>query len=271
MGLQEYRQAKRCFGKIKISQNIVKVMAIKMKDYYNKETAELLAHKILVVQNSFNVDGFVQDIVVGIENKEFLERQDVYVDAFEKYLGNNYENNIMIFTKILGEKLKESEGMFKIGYWLWPVGRYIERHGLKNFDLSMDFIYELTQRFTGEFAVRNLVMSNPQKALKTMEKWSKDSSQHVRRCASEGMRISLPWGKKMLEAVGELELFTKILTNLKNDPEKFVQKSVGNNLNDLYKLYPDKANQIISNWQSEPISKETQWIIKHGIRSTKKY
>ena len=34
------------------------------------------------------------------------------------------------------------------------------------------------------------------------------------------------------------------MTNLKDDPQKFVQKSVGNNLNDLYKDAPEKADFI---------------------------
>jgi 3-methyladenine DNA glycosylase AlkC len=60
------------------------------------------------------------------------------------------------------------------------------------------------------------------------------------------------------------------LTNLKNDPSKFVQKSVGNNLNDLYKEFPEKADEIIKEWSEDNPSKETEWIIKHGLRSTRK-
>ena len=65
-------------------------------------------------------------------------------------------------------------------------------------------------------------------------------------------------------------LYKKILTNLKSDPEKFVQKSVGNNLNDLMKENPAKAMEIISEWQKSNPSKETLWIIKHGLRSQRK-
>ena len=80
----------------------------------------------------------------------------------------------------------------------------------------------------------------------------------------------MPWAKKLTIALDEFESFKKILTNLKNDKEKFVQKSVGNNLNDLMKEAPQLANQIIDEWNTDNPSKETLWIIKHGKRSLRK-
>jgi radical SAM superfamily enzyme YgiQ (UPF0313 family) len=44
---------------------------------------------------------------------------------------------------------------------------------------------------------------------------------------------------------------TRILTNLKDDESRFVQKSVGNNLNDPYKEYPHKAQQIVDAWMAD--------------------
>ena len=60
-----------------------------------------------------------------------------------------------------------------------------------------------------------------------------------------------------------------ILTRLKDDPEKFVQKSVGNNLNDLYKEAPQKADFIIAQWEASGQSKAQDWIIRHGKRNQK--
>jgi 3-methyladenine DNA glycosylase AlkC len=71
-------------------------------------------------------------------------------------------------------------------------------------------------------------------------------------------------------AIDEFANYKTILTNLKNDKSKFVQKSVGNNLNDLYKEFPEKANEIIKEWNKDNPTKETMWIINHGLRSNKK-
>ena len=242
-------------------------MAKKFKDYYDMECAELIADKILKVDSSFNKRGFKSYLKKEIPDKEFTDRQDAFADAFEKYLSDDYTENIKLFGSILGEELKTTEGMFIYGWWLWPVGRYVQRNGLKNYNISIDFIYELTKRFTGEFAIRTLLEAYPKRTMRKMIKWSKDKNVHVRRLASEGVRIKLPWAKKLTVALDEFESFKKILTNLKSDKEKFVQKSVGNNLNDLMKESPEKAYEIIEEWEKDDPGKETLWIIKHGKRS----
>jgi 3-methyladenine DNA glycosylase AlkC len=245
-------------------------MAKKFKDYYDLECAELIADKILKVDNKFSKRGFVSLLKKELPDKEFTARQDAFADALGKYLSDNYSENIFLFEKILGDELETTEGMFIYGWWLWPIGRYVQRNGLNDYKASMNFIYELTKRFTGEFAIRTLLEAHPKKTIRTMLKWSKDENVHVRRLSSEGARIKLPWAKKLTVALDEFESFKKILTNLKNDKEKFVQKSVGNNLNDLMKEKSDLAKEIINDWKADNPSKETLWIVKHGTRSLRK-
>ena len=242
-------------------------MAKKLKDYYDGDCALLLAEKIKGQYKPFSIQGFVAHIEGNVDDQPFMKRQDIFVDAFEQYMTGSYEQDIEIFSGILGPELAEPQGMFTEGWWLWPVGRYVERHGLENWDLTLDFIYELTKRYTGEFAIRPLLNHDPEKTLRLMVKWSQDSNVHVRRLASEGMRIRLPWAKKSYAALEVPELFIEVLNNLKDDPEKFVMKSVGNNLNDLMKERPEMAEQIISEWCKEPLSKSASWIIKHGERN----
>jgi 3-methyladenine DNA glycosylase AlkC len=242
-------------------------MAKKIKDYYDKDCATLIAEKIQSAYPAFPVLSFVQYIDKHIVDKEFHARQDVFVDAFEQYLTGDYGKDIQLFTQILGPKLITDTGMFTYGYWLWPIGRYVQKHATKDIELSFNFIHELTQRFTGEFAIRTLLIHYPKETLNMCKKWSLDESVHVRRLASEGIRVSLPWGVKCLSALSYFDDTKEILTNLKNAPEKFVQKSVGNNINDIMKIAPDKANELINEWQIDKPSKETLWIIKHGLRS----
>jgi 3-methyladenine DNA glycosylase AlkC len=245
-------------------------VAKKFKDYYDTDCAVLLADKVKQVYPSFDVEGFVLKITSELDGKEFHRRQDLFVDAFEQFMPKRYPETISIFMKILGPELETTEGMFTFGWWLWPVGRFVERNGVADFQTSVDFIYELTKRFTGEFAMRPLIEKYPEKALGKILTWSKNPNVHVRRLASECMRIRLPWAKKSLAALAYFETYKQILTNLNAAPEKFVQKSVGNNLNDLMKEDPAKAKEIISEWQKNGPSKETLWIIKHGLRSERK-
>lgn len=105
---------------------------MKFKDYYNKDCAKLLSQKIKVLLPKFNSQDFIKYIDKNVADKELFERLDVFVVAFELYLGNNYEQNIRIFENILGPELAQETGMFSEGWWLWSVGRYVEKHGLEN-------------------------------------------------------------------------------------------------------------------------------------------
>ena len=112
-----------------------------------------------------------------------------------------------------------------------------------------------------------LLKAHPKEVMDELIEWTADGNVHVRRLAGEGVRIRLPWSQKLLVALEEFERYTVILTNLRNAPEKFVQKSVGNNLNDLYKEAPEKADFIISQWRKTGNSKAQEWIIRHGTRN----
>jgi len=55
------------------------------------------------------------------------------------------------------------------------------------------------------------------------------------------------------------------LEALKEDTEKYVQKSVANHINDISKDHPDWVVQKIKRWNlKQPV---TKWIISHGTRT----
>lgn len=240
---------------------------MKYKDYYNDDYILELSQKVHTVMPNFNKDLFVHDLVGQLDDKELFDRLDCIVDVMQKYMADDYSQNIEAFSHILGPELTKPEGMFNLGWWLWPIGRYVERCGNENWKLSLSFLKELTKRFTGEYAIRPLLKEHPKEVMDELIQWTTDDNVHVRRLASEGVRIRLPWSQKLMVASDEFERYAAILTNLKDDPERFVQKSVGNNLNDLYKEDPEKAELLISMWHESGQSKAQSWIIKHGRRN----
>lgn len=243
---------------------------MKHKDHYSDQYILDLSEKLTQAIPDFPATIFSNELIGNLEDKELFARFDFIVDALEKNLSENYSENIQAFCKILGPELEQSTGMFSFGWWLWPIGRYVERHGNENWQVSLDFLKELTKRFTGEYAIRPLLKEHPQEVMDELIRWSQEDNVHVRRLACEGVRTRLPWSEKIFVALEEFDRYAIILTNLKDDPEKFVQKSVGNNLNDLYKDAPEKADYLISEWQKTPSSKAQEWIIKHGRRNQKK-
>ena len=239
---------------------------MKHKDHYDDEYVAALSEKIRAVESAFDHMAFQQDLKGQLEHKELFSRFDVMVDAMKNRLDRSYPATIEVFTKLLGPELQKPEGMFQLGWWLWPIGRYVERYGNEDWRLSLSYLKELTKRFTGEYAIRPLLKEHPKEVMKELLLWTTDENVHVRRLASEGVRIYLPWSPKLLVALDEFEVYARLLTNLKDDPERFVQKSVGNNLNDLYKIAPEKAEDLIAQWRKTEPSKAQDWIIKHGMR-----
>ncbi|MCI8529718.1 MAG: DNA alkylation repair protein [Lachnospiraceae bacterium] len=242
---------------------------MKHKDHYNDDYILILSQKIRLVMPDFDEKNFCHFLIGKLDDKELFARLDCIVDAMQESMTDNYSKNIQAFFNLLGPELEKPEGMFQFGWWLWPIGRYVERKGNENWILSLSFLKELTKRFTGEYAIRPLLREHPKEVMDELIKWTGDQNVHVRRLASEGVRIRLPWSQKLLVALDEFERYMVILTKLKDDPEKFVQKSVGNNLNDLYKDAPEKADFIISQWENMGKSKVQDWIIKHGRRNQK--
>lgn len=242
---------------------------MKHKDHYNDDYILDISQKIHSVMPDFDKETFTHDLIGQLDDKELFSRFDCIVDAMQKSMPSDYSKNIEAFFNMLGPELTRPEGMFNCGWWLWPIGRYVERHGNENWSLSLSFLKELTKRFTGEYAIRPLLKEHPEEVMDELIEWTRDPNVHVRRLASEGVRIRLPWSPKLFATLDEFERYTTILTNLKDDPERFVQKSVGNNLNDLYKEAPEKADLIISQWRKSGNSKAQEWIIKHGMRNQK--
>lgn len=238
-----------------------------LTDFFNRDLAKLWADKIKTEQPNFAGTEFVNFVTKQLAGKTMTERQWIFAEGLAVYLGDNYLENLVLLEKVLGPELQTEVGMFRDGSWLFPAARYVEKYGLLHQKASLAFIKELTKRFTGEWAIRPYLAAEPKKVTKELARWSLDKNVHIRRLASEGMRISLPWAKKSLVCLAERETYKIILTNLKNDPSRFVQRSVGNNLNDLYRHDAKYAKEIIEEWQQIELSPATAWIIKHGQRS----
>ena len=103
--------------------------------------------------------------------------------------------------------------------------------------------------------------------MKKMLQWSKNKNKHVRRLASEGCRPKLPWATKLQIFIDDPSPILPILENLKDDPSKYVQKSVANNLNDILKDNFSIGIEVLKRWANQNPSSQRKWIIKHALRN----
>ena len=238
----------------------------KLKDWFDKDLAILLAEKFRKHYRSFDADGFAEKVVQGIQELELKERVELIADQLHANLPKDFRKAVTICRKILGPELANETGMFTEGYWLMPIAKYVEKYGINHFSESIAAIGEITKRHTGEYCIRPFIVKYPDKTLAVMAKWSLDKNVHVRRLASEGVRPRLPWARKLDLFIDNPRPVLDIIENLKDDSSKFVQKSVANNLNDILKDNYDIGIKTITDW-SKDATPSRKWILKHALRN----
>jgi len=239
----------------------------KLKLWFDRKLAELLAQKILVIDPSFGDKMFIKSIERNLEPLELKDRVEKIADELFSSFECNYEKGISILVRILGPENEKETGMFTEFYWIMPIAKFVEKYGLGSFKKSMFAIEEITKRNTGEYAIRPYIENNLNETMKQMSEWSLNSNKHVRRLSSEGLRPRLPWAKKLDVFIKDPKPIIPILNNLKDDESKYVQKSVANCLNDILKDNFDIGKEIIENWNDKGTGKGTRWIIKHSLRN----
>lgn len=238
----------------------------KLKFWFDKELALILSDRIQEIYPSFGQQQFVKAVDQQVQSLELKDRVEVISDLLHAHLTNSYPKNVEILIQILGPENVDETGMFTNYYWVMPIAKYIEKYGLNDFDLSLQAIEEITKRNTGEYAIRPYLEHYPTQTLEVMLDWSKSKNFHVRRLSSEGVRPRLPWASQLKLFMEDPRPILPILDNLKDDPSKYVQKSVGNCLNDILKDNLSIGMNVINKWRFNP-TKERQWIIKHSIRN----
>jgi 3-methyladenine DNA glycosylase AlkC len=238
----------------------------KLKHWFDKDLAILLAKKIQKFYDSFDSPGFVKKVSEGLNDLELKDRVEFIADNLNEKLPGDYKAAIRILTKILGPENEKETGMFTEGYWIMPIAKYVEKYGLDNFEASINAIKEITKRNTGEYCIRPFIDKYPEKTLAVMQKWSMDKNVHVKRLSSEGLRPRLPWARKFDRFIENPKPILDILDNLKDDDSKFVQKSVANNLNDILKDNYQIGIRVIKIWSKDAQSSR-KWIIKHALRN----
>ena len=140
---------------------------------FGKELAELLAEKISMTFAQFPNEDFINDVDYSVIGKSYTQRIDTIADLLRKHLPENYPKALSVLMQILGEPNPNETGMFTYYYWLMPVGKFVEKFGLQDLEISLKAIEEITKRNTGEYAVRPFIRKYPNELLSKMKEWAK--------------------------------------------------------------------------------------------------
>lgn len=233
------------------------------KHFINKALLVRMSTALQSVKSDFPVKTFLK-IEADLTNLELKNRVQKVSATLKELLPPDYLKALQTLVRSL------DKGNLS-GFDLWPYTEFVQTYGKENFKESMAALYIITQKFTGEFAVRPFIEKDPEASYKLLKKWAQDKNTHVRRLATEGSRPRLPWGLRLKAAVADPSAGLEILDLLKFDSELYVRKSVANHLNDIAKDHPDVVIQRLKKWAKEAISTEDEknlaWIQRQALRS----
>ena len=232
------------------------------KNLLNEKAAEKIAIALQRADNKFDKKVFLKNIKQELDPLELKERSYLLAEKIKQQLPSAPNKSFPILIRAL--KKNEADEVGLSGFLVWPLADIVQKYGLNDFDVSMQALYQITQVFTAEFAIRPFLISNPEKTIKQLSVWTKDKSEHVRRLVSEGSRPLLPWGQKIPQFVVDPEVTWHLLELLKFDSSKYVQKSIANHLNDHSKNHAEWLLNKLSGWSKAP---ELDWIIRHATRT----
>ncbi|MCC5023057.1 MAG: hypothetical protein J6386_09800 [Candidatus Synoicihabitans palmerolidicus] len=172
-------------------------------------------------------------------------------------LPGSFENQLTILRRV-------ADGSDPDFVAIW-FSEFVSLYGLEKTELSLSALRRFTSLGSAEFAIRPFIQRAPSETLAVMQEWTRDSSEHVGRLASEGSRPRLPWGTR-LGFLGEDPAPTRLIIEaLKTDPSLYVRKSVANHFNDIAKDHPDYVVSWVTTW--DRANPDTAWIVRHGLRT----
>ncbi len=116
-------------------------------------------------------------------------------------------------------------------------------------------------------ALRPYLVENPTDAIALLTPWVKKRSPYLRRFAVEAIRPRGVWCSHIALLKTSPELAMPLLEPLKNDPERYVQDSVANWLNDASKTQPQWVIDTCQRFTLKSDTAATAYITKRAQRS----
>ncbi|QYN42502.1 DNA alkylation repair protein [Gilliamella sp. ESL0443] len=219
---------------------------------------------------------------------QYFSNTNKNTDALLEQINNNSKPSITYMMKLISttliEHLSEQELKKILTYFNHHVSDTVRGWGCfvignSKYQISFEERLRLIMPFAKDehfgvrewawLALREQLEANLIQSITILEKWAKSSNPYVRRFAIESIRPRGVWSSHIKALKEKPELALAILEILHNDPEKYVQDSISNWLNDASKSQPDWVITLCNKWTHQNPSLYTRRIIKRALRSIK--
>lgn len=146
------------------------------------------------------------------------------------------------------------------------AGKSLEKFGPKNPKICLDFVSSVLPDLDNwavcdnlaMFGIEPIVYSNPELVFPLSEKWIKDKYKWIKRFGVVSLR-----GYKKVKTSDKV---FKILDIVIEDKDKDIKKAVSWILREITKTNPKEAFEFLTKWAKSKSDKNTQWIIKDGMK-----
>jgi len=237
-----------------------------LRDFFDESVVREIARDLKRAYPEFRSGPFITRALDGLAPLSLTGRAAHIADAMREHLPADFPRVAAILERSLGPPHSGTESFGMAPFKYLPHTIIAASDGLDHFEEAMRLQYHLTQRFSAEFSIRAFLNAYPRETHAQLVAWTTDENPHVRRLVSEGTRPRLPWAPRLRHFQADPTPVLELLERLKDDPERYVQRSVANNLNDISKDHPELAVAVCRRWlKGAPAGRA--WIVRHALRS----
>jgi 3-methyladenine DNA glycosylase AlkC len=241
-----------------------------LKDHlFHRANVTQVAADIKQAWPSFADARFVANVLAKFPELELKARINWLAEQLKAELPADYRKAVAVILDALPAPCDPTLTDDDFGDFIYaPYSAFVAANGRteKHLTLSLNALAEITTRFSAEYSIRPFIDAFPDRLHQQLLIWADHPHYHVRRLVSEGSRPRLPWG-------GKLQVPTTyglpLLDELRNDPTRYVTRSVANHLNDIAKDQPHVVIEILKNWSNQNPKRvsEHNFITKHALRT----
>ena len=204
-----------------------------MKDGLGAEAVDRIQRGLSAALPGFEGAAFSAAALDGLEKLELKKRVRHLIEVLRDFLPSDFSDAAAVLSNLKTHWHRGDPGDPLRGFAAWPLIDYVGVHGLENPEVALPLLRELTPLFSAEFAIRPFLLRHTSVTLSFLQRWALDPDDQVRRLVSEGTRPRLPWGMRLKPFMRDPDPVLDLLEVLKDDPSRYVQRSVANNLNDI--------------------------------------